>query len=160
MKRTVVSLFVLGLACLILAGPTAAQSKKMSPAEKEVWQLEEKYWEFAQAYDLQSYRALWHENFVGWPRSEATPVGKSKIGGWLERRKNAGQTLRYKLRPEAVRQIEGAVAAHYMVTIEWVARDGKIESEDSRITHTWMKVDGTWKIITGMSAPVEKPEKK
>ena len=160
MKRTVVSLFVLAFACLILATAAAAQPKEMSAAEKEVWQLEEKYWEYAQAFDLQSYRGLWHEEFVGWPRSEATPVGKSKIGGWLERRKNAAQTLRYKLQPEAVRQIEGAVAAHYTVSMEWVAKDGKVEREDARITHTWMKVDGKWKIITGMSAPVEKPQSK
>lgn len=159
MKRTT-CLFALTCACLVLAAAAAAQSKEMSAAEKEVWQLEEKYWEFAQAYDLQSYRALWHEGFVGWPRSEAVPVGKSKIGGWLERRKNAGQSLRYKLQREAVRQIEGAVVAHYRVAVEWVAKDGKAESENSRITHTWMKVDGRWKIITGMSAPVEKPENK
>ena len=159
MKRTE-GLLVPVLACLILAAAAAAQSKETSATEKEVWQLEEKYWEHAQAFDLQSYRGLWHEEFVGWPRSEATPVEKSKIGGWLERRKNAGQTLRYKLRPEAVRQIEGAVAAHYMVTIEWVAKDGKVEREDLRITHTWMKVDGKLKIITGMSAPVERPQNK
>lgn len=143
--------------CLLLAAAVAAQSKELSAAEKEVWQLEEDYWKFAQAYDLQSYRTLWHEEFVGWPRSEATPVGKSKIGGWLERGQNAGQTLRYKLRREAVRQIEGAVVAHYVVVIEWVAKDGKAESESSRITHTWVKVGGRWKIITGMSAPVEPP---
>ncbi len=159
MKRTA-RLFAVVLACLILVAAAAAQSKEMSAAEKEVWQLEEKYWEFAQAYDLQSYRALWHEEFVGWPWSEAAPVGKSKIGGWLERRKNAGQSLRYKLRREAVRQIEGAVVAHYLVAIEWVAKDGKAEGEDLRITHTWMKVDGRWKIITGMSAPAGTPEKK
>ena len=159
MKRTL-RLFAFVLAGVILPVAAAAQSQAMSPAEKEVWQLEEKYWEFAQAYDLPSYRALWHEEFIGWPRSEAAPVGKSKIGGWLERRKNAGQSLRYKLQREAVRQIEGAVAAHYLVAMEWVDRDGKVEGEDLRITHTWVKVDGRWKIITGMSAPVEKPQNK
>lgn len=159
MKMTL-RLLSLVAACLIVAAAAAAQSKEMSAAEKEVWQLEEDYWKFAQAYDLQSYRTLWHEEFVGWPRSEATPVGKSKIGGWLERRQNAGQTLRYKLRREAVRQIEGAVVAHYVVVMEWVAKDGKAESESSRITHTWVKVGGRWKIITGMSAPVEKPPAK
>lgn len=159
MKRTV-RLLALVLASLALAATAAAQSKPMSAAEKEVWQQEEKYWEFAQAYDLDSYRALWHEEFVGWPRSEAVPVGKGKIGGWLERRKSAGQSLRYKLHPEAVRQVEGAVVAHYRVAIEWVAQDGKVEAEESRITHTWLQVGGRWKIITGMSAPVEKPAKK
>jgi len=159
MKTTVRLLSLIG-ACLILAAAVAAQAKEMSAAEKEVWQLEENYWKFAQAYDLESYRTLWHEEFVGWPRSEAVPVGKSGIGGWLERRKNAGQTLRYKLERRAVREIEGAVVAHYTVHVEWVASEGKAESEVSRIMHTWVKSGGRWKIITGMSASVEKPAKK
>ena len=146
--------------CLTLATVVEVKAQEMSAAEREVWQLEEDYWKFAQAYDLESYRTLWHEQFVGWPRSEAVPVGKSKIGGWLERRQNAGQTLRYKLERRAVREIEGAVVAHYTVAVEWVAKDGKAESESSRITHTWIKVDGRWKIITGMSASVEKPVTK
>jgi hypothetical protein len=84
-------------------------------------------------------------------------VGKAGITGWLERRKSTGHTLRYKLERRAVREIEGAVAAHYTVHVEWVAKDGKAESEVSRIMHTWVKVGGRWKIITGMSASVEKP---
>jgi hypothetical protein len=147
-------------AFLLLGAGAAAQFAQLNAAEQEVWRLEEKYWEYAKAFDLPGYRSLWHEQFVGWPRSEAVPVGKSRIGGWLERRKNAGQSLRYTLRREAIRQIEGAVAAHYAVTIEWIGKDGKIEAEEARITHTWVQKDGAWKIITGMSAPVEKLEKK
>jgi hypothetical protein len=132
----------------------------MSAVEMEVWELEEDYWKYAQAYDLESYRTLWHDQFVGWPRSEAVPVGKSGIGGWLERRQAAGQSLRYKLRREAVRQIAGAVVVHYTVLIEWVAKDGTAESDNLRITHTWIQTGGRWKIITGMSAPIEKPAAK
>ncbi len=157
MKRFVPWLSLLAVG-LLLPAFAVAQSTQMSAAEKEVWQLEEDYWKFAQAYDLPSYRALWHEEFVGWPRSEAIPVGKSGIGGWLERRKTAGQSLRYRLRCEAVRQIEGTVVAHYVVYIEWLSQDGKSESDNLRITHTWMKSGGRWKIITGMSAPIEKPK--
>ena len=158
--RRIARVGLLLLSCLILAPALIAQTKEMTAAEKEVWRLEEKYWEYAQAFDLQNYRTLWHEEFVGWPRVEAAPVGKSNIGGWLERRKDAGYSLWYKLKSEAVRQIEGAVAVHYRVTIEWVAKDGKVERDDSRITHTWVKAGGQWKIITGMSAPVEVPANK
>jgi ketosteroid isomerase-like protein len=153
-------LFSLAAACLLLAAVAAAQTKEVTAAEKEVWQLEEDYWKYAQAFDLESYRTLWHEEFVGWPRSEAVPVGKSGITGWLERRKNTGHALRYKLERRAVREIEGAVVAHYTVHVEWAAKDGKAESEVSRITHTWVKSGGRWKIITGMSAPIEKPVAK
>lgn len=153
-------LFSLAAACLLLAVAAVAQMKEATAAEREVWQLEEDYWKYAQAYDLESYRTLWHDQFVGWPRSEPAPVGKGGIGGWLERRRATGHSLRYKLERRAVRQIEGAVVAHYTVHVEWVAKDGKAESEVSRITHTWVKSGSRWKIITGMSAPIEKPVAK
>jgi ketosteroid isomerase-like protein len=140
---------------LFLAAPGLAQTQ-LSPAEQEVWQLEEKYWKYAQSYDLQSYSALWHERFVGWPRAEATPVGKSKVGAWLTRHRDAGDSLRYQLRREAVRQVDGPVVVHYSVTAKWTGKDGKTQSDELRITHTWLKDGGSWKIITGMSAPVEK----
>jgi hypothetical protein len=110
----------------------------------------------AQSYDLKGYSALWHERFVGWPRAEATPVGKSNLGAWLVRHRDAGDSLQYQLRREAVRQINGPVVVHYSVTAKWIGKDGKTQTDELRITHTWLKENGSWKIITGMSAPVEK----
>lgn len=135
--------------CLAFIGVSVPAQR--SSAEGEVWRLEEKYWQLVQAYDLQGYRALWHEDFVGWPDVEPTPVGKAKISGWLERHKNAGQRLSYELRREAVRQFGDVVVTHYVVNAKWTGRDGKVEADGSRITHTWMKTGDGWKIITGMS---------
>lgn len=155
--KLAVRFLMLAVAGLIACAGAAAQSTQMSAAEKEVWQREEDYWKYAQAFDLESYRALWHEEFVGWPRSEAVPVGKKGVEAWLQRRKNTGHTLRYRLERQAVREVEGAVITHYIVHVDWVAKDGKAGSDSSRLTHTWMKAGGRWKIIAGMSAPVEKP---
>lgn len=136
----------LWLTGLSLAASAVAQDRKLSPAEEQVWRLEEKYWRCAQAYDLPGYAALWHKRFVGWPSAEATPVGKSSIGGWLERRRSAGQSLQYELRREAVRQIDGPVVMHHSVTMKWTGKDGKTEAEQARITHTWLNEKETWKI--------------
>lgn len=141
---------------LVLAASGLAQAQEMSSVEQEVWQMEEKYWKFAQSYDLQSYSALWHESFVGWPRAQATPVGKAKIGAWLVQHRDAGHSLQYELRRGAVRQVNGPVVVHYTATAKWIGKDGKTQTEESRITHTWLRDGGSWKIITGMSAPVEK----
>ncbi len=140
----------------LVASAWAQASSDASQAEQEVWQLEEKYWKYAQSYNLPSYSALWHERFVGWPRAEAAPVGKSKVGAWLQRHKDAGDALQYQLRREAVRHVNGSVVVHYSVTAKWIGKEGTTQTEESRITHTWLKDNGSWKIITGMSAPVEK----
>lgn len=50
---------------LCLALPVAA--KDMNRDEKAVWQLEEDYWHFESAGDVDSYVKLWHDDFVGWP---------------------------------------------------------------------------------------------
>jgi len=46
-----------------------------SPArtEEQIWSLEKSYWEYVKANDLQKYRALWHDDFVGWPFVSAAP---------------------------------------------------------------------------------------
>jgi hypothetical protein len=33
------------------------------------------------------------------------------------------------------------------------AADGTESSGDNRLTHTWLRTDGTWRIVGGMSAP-------
>jgi hypothetical protein len=51
--------------------------------EADLWQLEKSYWEYVKANDLEKYRALWHENFLGWPYVSSTPVRKDQITDWI-----------------------------------------------------------------------------
>jgi len=42
----------------------------------------------------------------------------------------------------------------YRVLLVWVAKNGKEQSAKFRVIHTWVRdTDGTWQIISGMSAP-------
>jgi ketosteroid isomerase-like protein len=151
---------ILVFAAILIAAPSLHPAlAQANAAEEEVWKLEEAYWRYVKALDLNGYRTLWHENFVGWPSVEKTPVGKAKIGNWITSATDKGQTLRnYELRRQAVRAFGDVVVAHYLVTRVWADKSGKAEGEGLwfRITHTWMKVNGKWLIITGMSAEVPK----
>lgn len=151
----------LAFAALLIVAPSLHPSlAQTNAAEEEVWKLEEAYWRYVKTLDLQSYRTLWHENFVGWPSVEQAPVEKSKIGNWIQSRTDRGQTLhRYELSRQAVRQFgDDIVVAHYLVMYVWIDKAGKLDGDGqwSRITHTWIKVGGEWQIITGMSAVVPK----
>jgi len=44
--------------------------------EKAVWKLEEDYWRFVSAGDVDAYVSLWHDDFVGWPCFEWNPARK------------------------------------------------------------------------------------
>lgn len=52
------------LVTLLASGVTA---QEMSSAQRDVWLLEESYWRYVTANDIESYKSLWHEDFVGWP---------------------------------------------------------------------------------------------
>src|SRR5438309_10687439 len=95
-----------------------------TPAEKEVWGGELKYWDFQTAGKLDEYMSLWHDEFVGWPTGNARPGGRADIR----------------------KRIETELGQHAAST-----PGASIEAR-LRITHTWKRTPQGWKIIAGMSA--------
>ena len=128
------------------------------PAEDEaaVWQLEEDYWKYVKEQDLDGYRTLWDERFVGWPSFSAETMGKQNIADWIPPlHEDSAKVLDIELKRQAVRSFGDIVVAHYLVkTFQRDASTREIveESDWSRITHTWQRRAGTWQIVTGMSA--------
>jgi hypothetical protein len=61
--------------------------------EAQVWSLEKAYWEYVKANDLEKYRALWHEDFVGWPLVSSAPVRKDHITDWITANTSKGIKL-------------------------------------------------------------------
>jgi ketosteroid isomerase-like protein len=134
---------------LVGAGPLFAQQ---SAEEQAVWKLEHAYWEDVKANDLASYRALWHENFVGWPRLSARPARKDHITDWITGYTATGLHLdSYELKPADSQVTGGIVVACYWLTSDWIDKDGRHLRGTMRITHTWVRMSGGWQIISGMS---------
>ena len=70
MKITISAIFG-----LILVGVASADEAR---DEEAVWALEEAYWVYVKEQDLDSYRALWDERFVGWPGFSACADGQGE----------------------------------------------------------------------------------
>jgi hypothetical protein len=49
----------------LLALTVAAFAEEFAKDEAQTWNLEKAYWEYVKTNDLEKYRALWHDNFVG-----------------------------------------------------------------------------------------------
>ncbi len=131
---------------------------QQSSAERAVWNLEHSYWKYVQALDLTSYKALWHTNFVGWPRSSSAPSRKDHITDWIGQYTSLGLHLRsFDLKPADSQATGDIVVTHYWLTSVWSGKDGDQPPSTSRITHTWIKVGDTWQILGGMSAPEPNP---
>jgi ketosteroid isomerase-like protein len=134
---------------------------EMSSTQQEVWRLEELRIAYISARDVQNFRAMYHQNFVGWPSRVPAPVGHSDIGGRiLEAIEEERELPLIKLRREAI-QIFGDVAiVHYAVSRTLNSESGEAGGggEWMKVTHTWMRVGETWKIIGGMAAPLKKED--
>jgi len=139
---------------LVLASTAFAQDSVK--AEAQIWSLEKAYWKYVKANDLEKYRALWHDDFLGWPYVSASPVRKDHITAWITANTSKGIKLQsYSIEQLAI-QVTGDIAIdHYRIKANWANKDGAEARTDAlRIMHTWIRTHGTWQIVGGMSAPV------
>lgn len=141
------------IACVLFLQPAWADA---SADEEAVWALEEAYWVYVRNNDLDGYRTLWDERFVGWPSFSDKPLGKKNITDWIPPlHADRSRVYDYKLKREAVRSFGEVVVAHYLYRDVYRSADtGEVveENEFRRITHTWQRRGDSWQIVTGMSA--------
>ncbi len=152
MLKTISFLIAL-TAVAFVADPIASPG----PTEQEIWNLEKAYWEYVKTNDLEKYRALWHDDFVGWPSISPEPVRKDHITDWITNKTSTGLKLEsYEIEQRAIKVTGDIAIVHYRIKMNWAKIDtGGVDRTDAvRITHTWIRNGNTWQILGGMSAPV------
>ena len=139
---------------LVLA--TAGFAQDSAKQEAQVWNLEKAYWEYAKTNDLEKYRALWHEDFLGWPFVSSAPVRKDHITDSITSNTSKGVKLRsYSIEQLAIHVTGDVVIDHYRIKATWANNEGaEVRTDAFRITHTWIRTHDNWQIIGDMSAPV------
>lgn len=146
---------IAGSAIVVVLLASALFAGQRSADEKEVWSLEQGYWQYVQANDLERYRTLWHADFLGWPLSSPEPARKDQITDWITAHTSKGETLKsYNLERLAVQVTDNFATTTYRVRQTWLDKNGAAQPVSARIIHTWLRnAGGTWQIISGMSAP-------
>jgi ketosteroid isomerase-like protein len=143
----------LALVLSMLVANAFAQEVAWSPVQIEVWDREETYWKTIAARDVSSYLDLWDESFVGWPHSQKVPIGKSTL-----REHPFGSANRmvssYQFEHKSV-QVHGETAITFLQIRITQTFDGQKSGLVERLTHTWQKRDGVWRIVGGMSCTVK-----
>ncbi len=122
----------------------------------KLWSLEQAYWQYVQAKDFEQYRTLWNANFLGWPSVSPEPLGKDHITDWITIHTEKGETLKsYDLERLTTRITGNAATVTYRARLIWADKNGTAgQPAVIRIIHTWVRQeDGSWQIISGMSAP-------
>jgi ketosteroid isomerase-like protein len=141
---------------ILLLFALAAFTQASSRNEQDIWKLEKAYWEYVKANDLEKYRGLWHDNFLGWPFVSSAPVRKDHITDWITANTSKGIKLQSYSMEQLAIHVTGDIAMnYYRISATWANRESaKVRTDRLRITHTWTRTHGTWQIIGGMSAPV------
>jgi ketosteroid isomerase-like protein len=136
------------LAPALLAAPLSADAEKL-------WSLEKAYWQYVQANDLQKYRTLWRTDFLGWPYVSPEPLRRDHITDWITAQTSKGESLQSYDLKRLTSQVTGDVATTtYRVRLAGGDKAGAGQSSTIRVIHTWVRdANGTWQIISGMSAP-------
>lgn len=142
--------------CLIAASSllvTHAHSDDLTLEERQVWELEEAYYQFAQDNDPEGYLALFSDEAIGWPALDSHPKGKDKFSQWISIvHANPAEVWRYELERRAIQSFGDVVVVHYRLRDYFVSAESgeELRSENYRISHTWLRRDGHWQIISGM----------
>jgi ketosteroid isomerase-like protein len=142
------------LAVTLVLLSSALFATRQSGNEKAVWSLENSYWQYVKANDMDRYRTLWHSDFLGWPYSDAEPAGKERITVWITAHTGTGETLKsFELEPLKSHATGAYATVAYRVHLTWTDKDGKDHLGALRIIHTWLHEGNKWQIISGMGAP-------
>jgi hypothetical protein len=131
-----------------------SSSNGESASVNKVWSREDEYTRYSEAGDLDAYKSLFHDKFIGWSCNWAHPERKAGVGEWVREVRDKQIKVTSNVTREGAEDFGNIVVVHYRATEVDTYPDGHTEGEgeEFKITHTWMHTGDTWQIIGGMCA--------
>ena len=142
MRRTAILGFV-----LVVAFPFSARGQQWSPAQQEVWQTVEAYWQCFAEGDAECFLTYLHDDFSGWTHTHALPRDKEDMSLYLPLGFETTETLLHDVDPVAIK-VHGDVAiVHYYYSRTFVDISGARHSDTGRWTDILIKQGDRWVMI-------------
>ena len=138
------------------AGTATAQA--WTPAQQEVWNLEQQQWKMVAAKDTSWMDSMVHDNLRYWETGDPMPRGKSSLKHWAKYSTEGSTVLEQELFPISI-TITGNVAVvqyHYVVARE--NHDKKRESVTGQYTDVLIKDGGRWQFIAWQGGDIPKDD--
>ena len=127
-----------------------AFGQEWSTEQKELWNVEQQDWELMKKGDIETIKANLIKDFVYWCHASSMPGGRLSYANAITRRV---KIVSYKLMPYDVR-ISGNVG---IVLYAWTFTNPDGIAHSGRNTNTYIKKNGEWQMMGGMSASCTKP---
>lgn len=149
------SLPILALLFVIvpLSLATGAVLWRNTVAEK-IWKLEEDY--FTQLYkaNYADVLALVHPQFLGWPGNLSRPIGKEESAAFMKTLIPQPTQCAIRIERAGLQQSGDTALTQYTLHVDCPDACGIVKTHSSRITHTWIRQNGQWKLLGGMSVDI------
>ena len=138
---------ILLLGTLIILHAGSLFGADWSKDQQQIWKMEEKYWHYLKSADIEGYKNLLHEDALPWPGGSYLPTNKAQTIAYIERWFGYDRLKSYNIEPHAIHVIDNVAVVCYSYKLK-----GDRNSDSGRITHTWLRQKGVWKMIGGMNA--------
>lgn len=163
MKHTGIVKLILLLSVISLAkSEITAQSQDqvflkrsdLKEEQKQIWDLELKYWDAVKEGDVKKYISLYDESHLSWPDFMTLPSTKSQIQPGLERFVNSikKEATEYQLDVSSIEIFGNLSLVYYLAKWKITMLDGTNIDNKEKFLHIWKKDDSGWRLKGGMSA--------
>ena len=142
----IIALILLAFCCLYSLAVEPNQT-----AEEEIWKLEETYQSNHKNANHSGILFIYHKDFIGWPGTKSQPARKSEMPDYLDQNFPKPRNDEVEIERKGIQVISNVAINHYLLHVSSVNEDGEQIKQSFRMTHTWLKEDGQWKILGGMS---------
>ena len=122
-----------------------------SAVQQELWNLEENYMLNYKNKNIEVLSEFWHQQFTGWPEWAEEPVNVKDAKTAL-RKPSENEIISFKIRPLNIVLKGNTAVVYYLIDLNLENRKQEKSTVTYRIIHSWLKKNGKWQILGGMSA--------
>jgi len=119
--------------------------------EEQIWALEKAYFTKLYKADYEGVLALVHDQFLGWPGNIPGPIDKEKSARFMKQLITKPIECTIEIEREGIRILDKVALTQYIIRVNYSNNKKVAKIQTSRITHTWIKEGGKWKLLGGMS---------
>ncbi len=138
---------------LVLMPWTVASAQEWSPAQREIWQVEQACWEHYTTKNLEAGMACFHDDYVGWSFDMPVPGNKADARAFWTRDFAAMDVVWYNLKPVSIKVYGTVAVVHYYFWMTTRSADGDDTTVTGRWTDVLMKQGNRWAWIADSGGP-------
>ena len=132
----------------------AGEQNRGKTVEEEIWKLEDAYFTNLYRANYEGVLALVHSQFLGWPGNLQKPIGREESAQFMKRLIPQPTPCTVRIERAGLQQTGDTALSQYTLHVKCPEASGTLKTLSSRITHTWTRQKGQWKLLGGMSVDV------